>query len=58
MTKVAAAPMRARMSSFLEAALVYANVSPLEITSTDPINVSCQSIAITLSFPAAVIEQG
>jgi hypothetical protein len=29
-----------------------------EITSTDPIKVSCQSIAITTSFPVAVIELG
>jgi len=34
------------MSRIFEAALVYANVSPPEITSTDPIKVSCQSIAI------------
>jgi hypothetical protein len=38
--------------------LMYANVSPAEITSTDPIKVSCQSIAITMSFPVAVIELG
>ena len=38
--------MRVRMSRIFEAALVYANVSPPEITSTDPIKVSCQSIAI------------
>jgi hypothetical protein len=43
---VAAAPIRVRMSRIFEAALVYANVSPPEITSTDPIKVSCQSIAI------------
>src|ERR1035441_7516727 len=47
MTNVAAAPIRVRMSRILEAALVYVYVSPPEITSTDPINVSCQSIAIT-----------
>src|SRR5271157_1720867 len=46
MTIVAAAPIRVRMSRIFEAALVYANVSPPEITSTDPIKVSCQSIAI------------
>jgi hypothetical protein len=34
------------MSRIFEAALVYANVSPPEITSTDPIKVSCKSIAI------------
>ena len=46
MTIVAAAPIRVRMSRIFEAALVYANVSPPEITSTDPIKVSCKSIAI------------
>jgi hypothetical protein len=46
MTIVAATPIRVRMSRIFEAALVYANVSPPEITSTDPIKVSCQSIAI------------
>ena len=46
MTIVAAAPIRVRMSRIFEAALVYANISPPEITSTDPIKVSCQSIAI------------
>jgi hypothetical protein len=46
MTIVAAAPIRVRMSRTFEAALMYANVSPPEITSTDPIKVSCQSIAI------------
>ena len=39
--------MRVRMSRIFEAALVYANVRPPEITSTEPIKVSCQSIAIT-----------
>ena len=47
MTIVAPTPIRVRISRVLEAALVYANVSPPEITSTDPIKVSCQSIAIT-----------
>ncbi len=42
---VAATPIRVRRSRIFEAALVYANVSPPEITSTDPIKVSCQSIA-------------
>jgi hypothetical protein len=34
------------MSRVFEAALVYANVSPPEIISADPIKVSCKSIAI------------
>jgi len=58
MTNVAAAPISVRMSRILEAALMYANVSTPEITSTDPIKVSCQSIAIIVSFPVAVIEVG
>jgi hypothetical protein len=37
------------MSRIFEAALVYANVSPPEITRTDPIKVSCQSIAIAIA---------
>jgi hypothetical protein len=42
------------MSRIFEAALVYANVSPPEITSTDPIKVSCQSIAI--ASPRILLE--
>jgi hypothetical protein len=45
MKTVAATPISVRMSRILEAALVYANVSPPETTSTDPIKLSCQSIA-------------
>ena len=51
---VAATPIRVRMSRIFEAALVYANVSPPEITSTDPIKVSCQSIAI--ASPRILLE--
>jgi hypothetical protein len=54
MTIVAATPIRVRMSRIFEAALVYANVSPPEITSTDPIKVSCQSIAI--ASPRILLE--
>jgi hypothetical protein len=43
---VAAAPIRVGMSRIFKAALVYANVSPADIISRDPIKVSCQSIAI------------
>jgi len=41
MTIVTAAPIRFRMSKILEVALVYATVSPPEITSAAPIKVSC-----------------
>lgn len=49
---VAAAPIRARMRTVLEGALVYANVSPPEITSTTPITVSCPNFMQSPRRPA------